>query len=191
MATAARSEYAWRVGDRSRALKLFERAYQCQLAGDLAGAVHLYQASLAELPSAEAHTFLGWVYSFERRYDEAIAECKKAIAVDPTFGNPYNDIGAYLLVLAPLDPVCADVVVRISKRRIHGDRLLTLGNGLVQLALEMIRPAQEGMGFGGGVQLDGAFIELDCELEVALHLQLVGVLEQLPGHLESRVRHVD
>src|SRR3989475_7493096 len=81
MATAARSEYAWRVGDRARALKLFERAYQCQLAGDLAGAVHLYQASLAELPTAEAHTFLGWVYSFERRYDEAIAECKRAIAV--------------------------------------------------------------------------------------------------------------
>src|SRR5436190_2167335 len=103
MATAARSEYAWRVGDRARALKLFERAYQCQLAGDLAGAVHLYQASLAELPSAEAHTFLGWVYSFERRYDEAIAECKKAIAVDPTFGNPYNDIGSYLIRRGELD----------------------------------------------------------------------------------------
>src|SRR2546423_13448572 len=99
MATAARSEYAWRVGDRARALKLFERAYQCQLAGDLAGAVHLYQASLAELPTPEAHTFLGWGYSFERRYDEAIAECKRAIAVDPTFGNPYNDIGCYLIEL--------------------------------------------------------------------------------------------
>src|SRR5439155_597689 len=99
MATAEGSELAWRVGDRARALKLFERAYQCQLAGDLAGAVHLYQASLAELPTAEAHTFLGWVYSFERRYDEAIAECKRAIAVDPTFGNPYNDIGCYLIEL--------------------------------------------------------------------------------------------
>src|SRR5438046_8735330 len=99
MATAVRPECAWRVGDRARALKLFERAYQCQLAGDLAGAVQLYQASLAELPTAEAHTFLGWVYSFERRYDEAIAECKRAIAVDPTFGNPYNDIGRYLMEL--------------------------------------------------------------------------------------------
>ncbi|HYU89672.1 MAG TPA: tetratricopeptide repeat protein [Gemmatimonadales bacterium] len=91
------------MGDRARALKLFERAYQCQLAGDLAGAVHLYQASLAELPTAEAHTFLGWVYSFERRYDEAIAECKRAIAVDPTFGNPYNDIGCYLIELGRED----------------------------------------------------------------------------------------
>src|SRR5438552_16178975 len=100
MATAERCEWAWRVGDRARALKLFERAYQCQLAGDLAGAVHLYQASLAELPTPAAHTFLGWLYSFERRYDEAIAECKRAIALDPTLGHPYNDIRCYLLDLA-------------------------------------------------------------------------------------------
>jgi Tfp pilus assembly protein PilF len=69
------------------------------LAGDLAGAAQLYQASLAVAPTAEAHTFLGWVYSFQRRYEEAIAECKRAIAVDPSFGNPYNDIGCYLMGL--------------------------------------------------------------------------------------------
>ena len=69
------------------------------MAGDLAGAIHLYQASLAEQPTAEAHTFLGWVYSFEQRYDAAIAECKRAIATDPSFGNPYNDIGCYLTAL--------------------------------------------------------------------------------------------
>ncbi len=82
-----------------RALKLFERAYECQRAGDLAGAIRLYQASIAIRPTAEAHTFLGWVYSFEPRYQEAIAECKRAISVDPTFGNPYNDIGVYLMAL--------------------------------------------------------------------------------------------
>ena len=87
------------MGDPSRALKLFERAYECQQAGDWDGAIKLYQASIAEHPTAEAHTFLGWVYSFSRRYDEAIAECKRAIAVDPTFGNPYNDIGCYLIEL--------------------------------------------------------------------------------------------
>ncbi len=63
----------------------------------------MYQASLAVAPTAEAHTFLGWVYSFQRRYAEAIAECKRAIAVDPTFGNPYNDIGCYLIALGRED----------------------------------------------------------------------------------------
>jgi len=35
--------------------------------------------------------------------EEAIEECHKAIAVDPEFGNPYNDIGAYLLQLGKLE----------------------------------------------------------------------------------------
>jgi Tfp pilus assembly protein PilF len=35
--------------------------------------------------------------------DEAIAECKRAIEVDPEFGNPYNDIGAYLIALGRFD----------------------------------------------------------------------------------------
>ena len=91
------------MGDPSRALKLFDRACACQRAGDWDGAAKLYQASIAEHPTAEAHTFLGWVYSFARRYDEAIAECKRAIAVDPTFGNPYNDIGCYLIELGRWD----------------------------------------------------------------------------------------
>jgi len=47
----------------------------------------------------EAHTFLGWTYHFQGRIEEAIAECKLAIGLDPEFGNPYNDIGAYLIEL--------------------------------------------------------------------------------------------
>src|SRR5262249_7657354 len=57
------------------------------------------QRSLAVRPTAEAHTFLGWALSYQGKHEEAIAECKRAIAVDPSFGNPYNDIGAYLIEL--------------------------------------------------------------------------------------------
>lgn len=78
---------------------LFEQAYKHQMQGELADAILLYERSLELHPTAEAHTFLGWTYSMMERYEEAIAECKKAIAVDPTFGNPYNDIGAYLIEL--------------------------------------------------------------------------------------------
>ncbi|MBI3635990.1 MAG: tetratricopeptide repeat protein, partial [Candidatus Rokubacteria bacterium] len=46
---------------------------------------------------------LGWAYSMQGRWDEAIEECRRAIAVDPDFGNPYNDIGAYLIELRRLD----------------------------------------------------------------------------------------
>ena len=87
------------MGSNAKALELFHQGWECQQAGDLKGAVRLYQASIAEEPTAEAHTFLGWVYSFEGRYEEAITECKLAIAADPTYGNPYNDIGVYLIEL--------------------------------------------------------------------------------------------
>src|SRR5437867_9224057 len=86
-----------------RAVHLLKAAYEKQMSGDLQTAVQLYKASIAEHPTAEAHTFLGWTYSLLGRYDEAIEECKTAIEVDPDFGNPYNDIGSYLVHLGKLD----------------------------------------------------------------------------------------
>jgi Tfp pilus assembly protein PilF len=83
-------------------LKLQE-AYQAQMEGDYDRAIELYQGSLALHPTAEAHTFLGWTYHFQGRIEEAIAECKLAIAVDPDFGNPYNDIGSYLIGLGKFE----------------------------------------------------------------------------------------
>lgn len=87
---------------RLRAGELFKLAYEAQLAKDFEGAAELYRRSIETCPTAEAHTFLGWVYSFEERYDEAIDECLKAISVDPSFGNPYNDIGSYLMAQGDL-----------------------------------------------------------------------------------------
>ena len=88
---------------RERAAALFDRAYEAQMRGELEDAIVLYRLSLDAHPTAEAHTFLGWTYSFQGRLDMAIEECKKAIAVDPDFGNPYNDIGAYFLQLGRYD----------------------------------------------------------------------------------------
>src|SRR3954469_9930653 len=80
-----------------RAKELFQEAYEAQQQQNYDAAIALYKRSIAIYPTAEAHTFLGWVYSFQERYDEAIEECLEAIRVDPTFGNPYNDIGNYLV----------------------------------------------------------------------------------------------
>ena len=82
---------------RYEARQLFQEAYEAQLAKNYETAIELYRRSIERYPTAEAHTFLGWVYSFQNRYDDAIAECLEAIRVDETFGNPYNDIGSYLL----------------------------------------------------------------------------------------------
>jgi tetratricopeptide (TPR) repeat protein len=82
---------------RFAARQLFHEAYEAQLTHDYERAIELYKRSIETYPTAEAHTFLGWVYSFQGRYDEAIEECLRAIGVDETLGNPYNDIGSYLL----------------------------------------------------------------------------------------------
>ena len=82
---------------RQQAMVLFERAYRRQMSGEFADAIVLYKRSIATFPTAEAYTFLGWTYSMLNRLEEALAMCRKAIEVDPTFGNPYNDIGAYLI----------------------------------------------------------------------------------------------
>lgn len=79
------------------ALRYFLEAYEAQMRGDLDEAAALYTQSVEAYPTAEAHTFLGWTYSFMSRTDEAIEECHRATEVDPDFGNPYNDIGAYLI----------------------------------------------------------------------------------------------
>ena len=87
----------------ARALRLLEKAYERQRAGKLDQAIQLYKASIEQCPTAEAHTYLGWTYSFLGRYDDAIDQCKIAITVDPQFGNPYNDIGSYLIQKGQLD----------------------------------------------------------------------------------------
>lgn len=85
------------------AIRLFQDAYQMQMQGELDVAMDLYKKSIHLHPTAEAYTFLGWAYRFQGRLDDAILECKHAIELDPTFGNPYNDIGAYLIEKGQVD----------------------------------------------------------------------------------------
>jgi Tfp pilus assembly protein PilF len=79
------------------AIRFFHEAYVRQMNGELELAIDLYKRSIQLYPTAEAYTFLGWTYRFQGKLDQAIEQCKNAILIDPTFGNPYNDIGAYLL----------------------------------------------------------------------------------------------
>jgi Tfp pilus assembly protein PilF len=88
---------------RPKALALWEEGTAKLLCGDVEEAIRLFTRSLELSPTAEAYTFRGWAYSFAGRFDEAIEECRKAIATDPSFGNPYNDIGCYLMQKGDFD----------------------------------------------------------------------------------------
>ena len=65
---------------KDRALALWMHGQNHHLRGDLESAIALYTRSLAFYPTAEAFTFRGWAYSFQGRVDDAIKQCKKAIA---------------------------------------------------------------------------------------------------------------
>ena len=78
-------------------MELWQEAYRRQMAGDLDAAIDGYRRSIEVYPTAEAHTFLGWTFSFRGRLEDATRECLRAIELDPDFGNPYNDIGVYLM----------------------------------------------------------------------------------------------
>ena len=100
-----------------KAVELLQDAYRRQMEGDLDGAIDGYRRSIELHPTAEAHTFLGWTYSFQGRLDDAIAECKEAIAVDADFGNPYNDIGSYLIKLDRIDEAIPWLEKAITAKR--------------------------------------------------------------------------
>jgi Tfp pilus assembly protein PilF len=88
---------------RRRAIAIYEEAQALHLEGLTAKAIPIYAKSIRLCPTAEAHAFLGWAYSAHQRFDLAIRECLKAIEIDPAYGNPYNDIGSYLVNQGKLD----------------------------------------------------------------------------------------
>src|SRR5207247_8890308 len=90
-----------------RATELWREAYRYQIEGELDRAIELYQHSIEVYPTAEAHTFLGWAMSFQGRLADANQECLRAIEIDSEFGNPYNDIGVYLMQQAKLEEASA------------------------------------------------------------------------------------
>ena len=116
------------------------------MSGDLEAAIELYQRSIAACPTAEAHTFLGWVYSHQGRPEDAIAQCKIAISVDPEFGNPYNDIGAYLIEMGRLDDAIPWLERATRATRYASPEFPRLNLGRVYLAKEMYSRALQEFG---------------------------------------------
>jgi len=127
----------------TQARQRFQEAYQAQMEGDLDRAVELYRGSLALHPTAEAHTFLGWTFHFQGKIEEAIAECKRAIEVDPDFGNPYNDIGVYLIDLGRLDEAIPWLEQAMTAKRYDPRHFPYFNLGRVYMAKGHINHARE------------------------------------------------
>jgi len=125
------------------AVELFQKAYMLQMEGQLDRAVQLYKESIEICPTAEAYTFLGWTYRFQGKLNDAIAECMKAIDVDPTFGNPYNDIGAYLIEQGKHEDAIPWLERAIASERYESYHYPWYNLGRAHVALEAYNRARE------------------------------------------------
>lgn len=125
------------------AVELYRQAYQLQMQGELELAVSLYKRSIDLHPTAEAYTFLGWTYRFQGKLDQAIVECKKAIAIDPHFGNAYNDIGAYLIEKGKFDDAIPWLEEATRAKRYDAYHYPWFNLGRVYYAKDMYNKARE------------------------------------------------
>jgi Tfp pilus assembly protein PilF len=126
----------------ARAWELLQEAYKFQMEGEFDLAVECYKRSLDAHPTAEAYTFLGWTYHFQGKVDAAIEECKKAIQLDPDFGNPYNDIGAYLIEKGDPDAAIPWLEQAIKAKRYQTYHFAHYNLGRAYLAKEMYNRAR-------------------------------------------------
>jgi len=127
----------------AQAWELLQEAYQAQMDEDYDHAIDLYRKSIAIQPTAEAYTFLAWTLHFQGKLEEAIEECKKAIETDPDFGNPYNDIGAYLIELGRHDDAIPWLERAVDAKRYDPRHFPHYNLGRVYLAKEMYNRARE------------------------------------------------
>ena len=123
------------------ARELFQNAYKLQMQGDFELAAQLYKRSIELHPTAEAHTFLGWTYHFQGKLEDAIAECRRAIEIDPDFGNPYNDIGAYMIELGHFDEAIPWLQQAVDAKRYEPRHFPHYNLGRAYLAKEMYTEA--------------------------------------------------
>jgi tetratricopeptide (TPR) repeat protein len=152
-----------------RALELIEEAMKHQMAREFDDAIRLYKESIALHPTADAHTYLGWAYSFLGRLNEAIAQCEMAIELDPEFGNPYNDIGVYLMQQQRPDDAIPWLERAKTAKRYEPRHFPYINLGRIYLTKGMIQKALDE--FGGALKInpdDRELAELVEELQTKL-----------------------
>lgn len=126
-----------------RAAKLVESGLQKVSEGELDQATACFVASIESYPTAEGYTYYGWMLSKKGDFAGAIEQCRKAIAVDPDFGNPYNDIGSYLTIQGSLDDAIPWFERAITAPRYEPRHFPHMNLGRIYIAKQLLNAARE------------------------------------------------
>ena len=145
--------------NRKQARTLWEEGVEHLIQGRFLTAVGLFNRSLELHPTAEGYTYRGWAVSFLGLLDQAISDCHQAIEIDPEFGNPYNDIGVYLMRLGQMDEAIVWLEKAKKAKRYDPKHFPYLNLGHIYLAKgEQMKALDEYM----------KALDIDPENEVAL-----------------------
>lgn len=128
---------------KANAWRIFRQGYRAQRSGDYDLAVSLYIKSVALCPTAETHVLLGSAFRVLGKMEEAVAECKRAIEIDPECGDAYNDIGAYLFDLQRFDEAIAWFEQAIEVKRYKARYVPYFNLGRVYIAKGLLNRACE------------------------------------------------
>jgi len=88
---------------KEQAMDLIHEGQALVVDGKTNDALEKFKTSVDIFPTPEGYTYWAWMLSYSNQLEDCIALCEKAIAIDPEFGNAYNDIGSYLIELERLE----------------------------------------------------------------------------------------
>lgn len=111
--------------------------------GDLEVARKKFKEAAEAIPTADAYTYWGWMEHHLGDTKRAIELCEKAIKLDVDFGNPYNDIGSYLVALGRPDEAIPWFQKAIKAMRYEPRQFPHINLGRIYLAKEMPARALE------------------------------------------------
>lgn len=105
-----------------RAFRLLEMGKAAVDRGDYVSALHEFRASAYVLRTAAALNNWGSMEHCLGDSKRAIELCQEAIAIDPEWGSPYNNIGSYLVAMQRADDAIVWFKRAIACKRFDGSR---------------------------------------------------------------------
>jgi tetratricopeptide (TPR) repeat protein len=105
-----------------RAERLLERGRRAVEVGDYVTALNEFRASAYVQRTAASLTNWGSMEHCLGDSDRAIELCREAIALDPDWGSPYNNIGTYYVALGREDDAIPWFQRAVTSRRFDGHR---------------------------------------------------------------------
>lgn len=153
-----------------RADKLMKQGLDAVAQGDTSSARESFKASAAAVPTADAVTYWAWMEHHLGETETALELCEKAIALDPDFGNPYNDIGSYLIALHREDEAIPWLEKAKTAKRYEPRQFPFINLGRIYLAKNMqLKALKE---FEGALEIvpeDSSIAQLVAKLRSSIH----------------------